>query len=341
MPVTIKQIAEASGFSVPTVSQVLNNKGHLYRAETRQRILDIARELGYRPNSYRWALRTGRFNNIGVLTLQREEGDPLLTDACAGILDVLARRDMHLTVGALLNDREEPPAEASTDLSTPKMLREWSVDGLIIHRCHPLPRYILNLITEHAIPCVWLNDRHRRNSVYADRRGGTKQAVQSLVQMGHKHIGFLTSGEGRPDEMGDCWLGYRDAIESAQLKPMDLRATQRFTGPQRRAFCLALLEANNRPTALITADSRSAVTALHAACELQLRVPEDLSIIGVGSRRIDCAGVNVDTLLIDAAALGREAATMLLARVDRPKKSLPSQAIPLQLLDGETTAPPS
>src|SRR6185369_16509410 len=90
MPVTIKEIAERSGLSIPTVSQVLNNKGHRYRSETCNRVLKAVRELGYRPNSSARAMRMGRFNCVALLLSTESYRSFLPNELLRGIHDGVA-----------------------------------------------------------------------------------------------------------------------------------------------------------------------------------------------------------------------------------------------------------
>ncbi|HYG75210.1 MAG TPA: LacI family DNA-binding transcriptional regulator [Planctomycetota bacterium] len=131
MPVTIREIAERSGLSVPTVSQILNNKGHRYRSETCKRVMKAVRELGYRPNSFARAIRMGRFNCVALLLSTEKSKSFLPNELLRGVHDGVAERDYHMSLTAL------PDEKLTSQGFVPKILTQWSADGLLIKLSHP------------------------------------------------------------------------------------------------------------------------------------------------------------------------------------------------------------
>jgi LacI family transcriptional regulator len=332
MPVTIKQIAETSGFSVPTVSQVLNNKGHLYRAETRETIFRVARELGYRPNSFRWALRTGRFNNLGLLIPEHDTGPDGHGFAWTALADSLARRDMHLTVGSVPQaiDPEDPA-------STPKMLREWSVDGLMI-ACGPgFPADLRKLIDEHRIPSIEIGVRRKRDCVFGDEPAAIVEVVAEFARLGHERIAYIdTAGAARPGA-AERLSAFRKAAE--QRPAQTLCPDEAIEVSDRLAACRTLLGDGQRPTAALAATAEDALTLLYAAARQELDVPGDLSVVVLAGRPVTASGLTVDRLGVDDPALLEHAADLLLRRIEQPGRSLAAKKLPLTRHGGQTLAP--
>src|SRR4051794_17942945 len=106
MSVGIKEIAQLTGLSVPTVGNVLGRSGARYSEDTRRRVLEAARELGYRPNSSARAMRQGRFGCAAlILTRSRQQTHSYIPNRLLdGIDDELALHDMHLTVSRLTDE---------------------------------------------------------------------------------------------------------------------------------------------------------------------------------------------------------------------------------------------
>ena len=143
----MKQIAEHLGLSLPTVSQVLNNRGQL-RPETRRRVLRAAVKLGYRPNTAAKAISTGRFNCIALLLGADPLSGYLNRDMIEGIHDALADRNMHLTITKL------PDQKLTDDGYVPKMLRESMADGMLINYKANIPPGMVELIEEDRLPAI-------------------------------------------------------------------------------------------------------------------------------------------------------------------------------------------
>src|SRR4051794_38416822 len=103
MAVTVKDVAEYTGLSVPTVVQVLGSRAHLFRPETRERVLKAAEKLGYRPNSSAKAMRKGRFGAIGLLTSANANAgvDDVHAKTMWAMLDELLTHDLLLTIGQM------------------------------------------------------------------------------------------------------------------------------------------------------------------------------------------------------------------------------------------------
>src|SRR3954453_960814 len=187
MTITIKEIARRTGLSIPTVGNVLGRSANRYSAKTRERILQVAHELGYKPNASARAMRQGRFG-CAALVLSRSKQQThshIPTGLLDGLDDALAQHDMHLT-GARLTDEE-----LSSDDFLPKVLRESMADGMIVNYTHEIPQAMLELIHAHHAPAVWLNAKMPHDCVYPDDRGAAQAATEVLIQRGHKRIAFL------------------------------------------------------------------------------------------------------------------------------------------------------
>lgn len=334
MPVTIKDIARASGFSVPTVSQVLNNKGGLYRPQTREKILRTARELGYRPNSYRWVLRTGRFNNVGFLFPVDPKRGGVSSGTWRGMGEALAEHDMHLTAGFL-------PEEAFTDEGyVPKILRERSVDGLLIHHTRGMPASLAELIRSHDIPAVWLDEQRDADCVYTDMRSGLRDAAQYLIQLGHKRIAYATNHVGDDFCTPGHYEAYAEVMDAAGLAPIDLRAAEPVAGCERGMRYHDRFTAPDPPTAVIGVAPDDALSVFMGGTLAGLKAGRDFSVLFVGDSPVVVGGYDFSFVRFDTEEMGRAAVKMLLNKIDNPKRRAAPQIAPMRVIEGQTTAPP-
>src|SRR4051812_13039083 len=228
MTITIKEIARRTGLSIPTVGNVLGRSANRYSAKTRERILQVAHELGYKPNASARAMRQGRFG-CAALVLSRSKQQThshIPTGLLDGLDDALAQHDMHLTVARLTDE------ELSSDDFLPKVLRESMADGMIVNYTHEIPQAMLELIHAHHAPAVWLNAKLAEDCVYPDDLGAAHAATKRLIELGHRRIAFVhfvapnvfpePFEHARPKfhySVADREAGYVSALREAGLKP--------------------------------------------------------------------------------------------------------------------------
>src|SRR5207302_3690737 len=188
MTTTIRDVAAESGFSVTTVSMVLNDGPAAARisARTRGRIWKVAKRLGYRPNLFARSLRSKRSQTIGVVVF--DITDAYCTQILRGIENQLRPAGYFPIVTDLQTDRSQ--FQRLVD-----MLLGRRVEGLIVIAN---PVYVdTDLLTEFAerdIPAVVIGrELHRGpvSSIVVDNEAGTRQAVQHLYELGHRRIAFI------------------------------------------------------------------------------------------------------------------------------------------------------
>jgi LacI family transcriptional regulator len=347
MSVTIKEIAQRTGLSVPTVGNVLGRSGSRYSAETRQRVLDAARQMGYRPNSSARAMRQGRFGCAAlVLSRSKQQTHSYLP---AGLLDgldnELARHDMHLTITRLSDE------ELSRDEFVPKVLREHMADGMIVNYTHGIPPGMLELIHAHHTPAVWLNAKLNEDCVYADDFRASESVTEELIRLGHRRIalvrlhgrlGFDGTFEQNKASMHysvfDRIGGYEAAMRRAGLTPRVL-SHERFVEPADHfEASLALLAATDRPTALLLYSEWEVHPVTCAARVLGLSVPRDLSVAVFAPTNVWATGYDVSAAAIPTPDIGRRAVNMLLRKLAAPNESCEPQAVAYGLGDRSTVA---
>ncbi|MDX1931941.1 MAG: LacI family DNA-binding transcriptional regulator [Capsulimonadales bacterium] len=344
--ITIKQIAETSGVSIGTVSRILGDKGGMHRSRTRERVLQAARELGYRTNTSARAMRSGSFRTVALL-LSRTDGVrsllpiPLLDS----LHDVLAEQGQRLLVSRL-------PDEQLTDPTfVPDMLKVAAADGLLIKYDALIPPRLLELIAEYRIPAVRINSRHATDCVYPDDFRAGQEAVAQLVALGHRRIVYIdlisaiTTGKSDHYSGPDRFQGYLYAMRAHSLPPVILSPDPPLPSPHHwREYLRHRLPEERkagRITAVITYNGLLAETLLIAAADAGIRIPQDLSLLALGGGSVDHLGVSLTSLGIPYDEIGRQAVDMLLARIENPSLSLRPVAVPPCFIVGGTCLPVS
>ena len=334
MRVTARDIAKESGVSQPTVSQILNGKGHLYREETRRRVSEAAERLGYRPNTYARAMRSGRMGAIALLMSCRAERAVRQAGLQQGIHDELLRHDLLLTSA---NVPDEAFADAANDRTAlPRLLRECNADGLLVAYAHDLPPGMQAAIDRDPMPAVWLNRLQPENAVHPDDRAGAHAATVHLLGLGHTRIAFLQALSSAHYSTGERLAGYQDAMAAAGKAPTIVRVE----GPE-LDWCAQVqtwLSQSQRPTAVIAAAPQEAQTLIMACAHAGIRIPEQLSIVAISESELTHLGVDLTRIVVPFHDLGVHAVRMLLTRIGNPRESLPALALPMPLIERASTA---
>lgn len=269
--VTIQDVAKTAGVSVSTVSRVLNGKVDV-AGETQERILGVIEQMGYTSNLAARSMRSRRKNLLGLVV--PDIGFPYSIEVMKGINRAIAESSFDLlvyTTGDI--QKSGTPLHEQHYVS---LLNNSITDGVII-----VASAAAEFITDAPIVAV---DPHVINPQYPSVQGtnyqGTMDAMEYLLSLGHKRIGFIC---GRP-EIGSAQrrlMGYKDALKKAGLEVDEsLIVKGDFTTKVGYACALELMKLNPPPTAIFAANDQSAIGVYQAAEELGLRIPQDLSVMG-------------------------------------------------------------
>jgi len=343
MPVTLKEISNRANCSVMTVSNVLNNKGDLYRPEMRQRVLEAARELGYRPNTSARATREGRYGNITLLSSVRADHSQLPMNLLGSIEVAVALRDLRLSFARLPDQKLTDPQYML------KILRQWAADGLLVNYTHGYPKQMLGLIHEYRIPAIWMNCRMDHDCVYPDDIVAGRIATEHLLAAGHKRIAFVDYAEGWEElpeahySIRDRQAGYEQAMEDAGLKPRVIRGQRHVSSANRLEAAMPWMKRKDRPEAMVVYAGVEAIELAAAMLGLQ---PAQIPIVAFGSKQITSGVGPRDTVVIPQEELGRISINALMNKIDQPDDSIdpirlqpilsPAGSEPTPLRRGET-----
>jgi LacI family transcriptional regulator len=349
MSVTIKQIAERTGLSIPTVGNVLGRASSRYSEVTRRKVFAAVEEMGYRPNSSARAIRQGRIG-CAALVLSRSHLQ-VLSHLPAGLLDgvdeELALHNMHLSVSRLSDE------ELSSEDFVPKVLREYLADGMIVNYTHEIPARMLELIHAHHTPAVWVNAKLPSDCVFPDDLAGAQMATRELVARGHRRIAMvhlvspaiyaeLTFAQAMPRlhySVVDRIEGYSRVMREAGLQPRVAYHDRFVADSQVVQACTSILSGRDRPTAVLAYSANEVPAVLFAAAQLKLSVPGDLAVLQFSPGDQWMAGMHIPAIRIPTEQIGRQAVRMLLRKIASPNDLCESEAVPYQPMAGDAIAP--
>ncbi len=320
---TIRDVAEACGVSVSTVSRVLNNKDDV-APETCEKVRRVIAELGYTSSLAATSMRSRRTNVIGVLLV--DLGDPFSLELFKGIGRAVHGTEYDLIVyssGYVAANMQ--PGWERRHLSR---LGGGLADGVLV----------VTPTTEDLSPVSPLVaiDPHEHNifpAVISTNREGAIAAMEYLIGLGHRRIGFITGRRGLVSA-SRRQRGYVEALERAGL-PLDPELIQEGDYTRQKGFHCAqrLLRLPNPPTAIFAANDKSALGVLDAAREAGLRVPEDLSVVGFDNIPQSAAYVpGLTTVDQFVSEMGYIATTMLIKLMHGEALEEPLCKVPTQLI---------
>jgi LacI family transcriptional regulator len=278
--VTIRDVAGESGFSITTVSMVLNDGPAAQRisARTRTRVWKVARRLGYRPNLFARSLRSQRSETVGVVVF--DITDSYCTQILRGIENRLRPSGYFPIVTDLQHDRSQ--FRRCVD-----MLLGRRVEGIIaIANPIYLDPALLSELVDRKIPAVAIgreSEDDRLCSVVVDNEAGTRQAIQHLYELGHRHIAFIKGPKILVDSM-QRWRGVETFADAAGLK-VDTKLVLEIKGRNSTYAegCQLTEELLRRCpdfTALLAFDDLTACAAIRTLTKTGRVVPKDCSVVG-------------------------------------------------------------
>jgi LacI family transcriptional regulator len=331
-PPTLKQIAEAGGVHVSTVSRALDpQKRHLVAEDVADRIRDLARRLGYQPNRMAASLRTGRSRLVGVLL--PDLANPVFAPILGGITEALAAEGYAPIVADAGNDIDRQLAFIDN-------LINQRVDGLLLATVARRDKVVSHCL-DRGVPTVLVNRselRDRVSSVVSDDALGMRLAVDHLTDLGHTVIGHLggplatSTGKLRRD-------GFDRAMRRHHLAPHHAEA-ERYSRDAGAAPARRLVETVPGLTAIVAANDLLALGALDALRDLGLRCPQDIAVVGHNDMPlVDLVSPPLTTVRIEHRAMGEQAARLLLQEIGSGALTLRHVVLQPELVVRGSTAP--
>lgn len=329
-----KEIAEAAGVSLATVSRVINNSGYV-KKDKRDLVLKVMRDLNY-PFNVQTPKKAEKSNRIGYVI--PDITNPFFSEVLKGMYSVTEKEKLNI----FIFDTNE---DISKEIDALEMLKEQNVKGLIIAPTTDQNEYFrqyLEQIESLGVPIVLL-DRDIKYShydaVYVDNIQGSFDAVQALISEGHQKIAILLATvSSRPGR--DRFAGYKKAMLMNGI-PVDEKYIFKGVPKIECGYDLAkkVITMDDPPTAIFSFNNVMTMGCIKAFREMNIKIPDDMAFIGFDD--IDFINImNLGMSVIDRPTyqMGEIAMKMLVERIneekdpDIPKAPVKEVILPTKLI---------
>jgi LacI family transcriptional regulator len=333
---TQKDVARKAGVSRSTVSYVLNDQTDLkvpISAETRQRVLHAIAELGYEPDARAQSLRRGHTKIVGMIFPVIQ--NPFFWQIVSGISSELqsAGYSLHLS---------QHPLHPEEEVNILRELMQQHVDGFILlGSVSLLPARIADYLRKAGRPIVEITAVEAEfDHVLHAYASGTRVLLTHFLELGHRQIGLIY-GVYQEIQGLDRLFTYRQVMQEAGVSTnADLEVHCGDTLEDAYQAAYALLNRQDRPTALLVINDMLAIAVIRAANDLGLTIPGDLSVAGFDD--IPFANYTVPRLTTVSGKgdqSGRDAVRLLLRRLTEPELPQQVTTADVQLIVRESTGP--
>lgn len=334
MPHTIKDIADKLEVSTATVSRALRGLPNV-APSTRARVLQIAKELNYSIDPRASRLASGRTMNIGIVMPLVDTWfySKLATAAEA----MLIGSDYYVTRYNVdsLSDQTDHFKRLSAGRH---------VDGLIVATA-ALGKEDIDILRNLKVPVVTVETRTEDfASISIDNTQAAQIATRYLINLGHERIGIITGLQDDPMHFSvpqERLAGYHAALEEYELETRPgLEVSGNFSLAGGAEAMIELLSVRYPPTAIFAFSDEMAIGALKSIREMNLRVPEDISVIGFDDHDI-AEYVGLTTIHQPVVEYGEKAVSIILDLLENPGDiTRPHLELDTQLVVRSTTGPP-
>jgi LacI family transcriptional regulator len=332
--ITIRQVAQKAGFSIGTVSRVLNNRLGVSE-KTRQHVLAVVEELGYIPLK-RLRFSASMVTHLGVLNRPMREALPanaFYADVFHGIEQICHEFHINLSFSSLdvVNGHLR---------SLPALINDERISGIVL--VGAIPRQMIESVVASAqLPialvdncfseCAW-------DAVVTDNPRGAYMATELLISQGHRHIALL----GGPDHPSivERRAGYEDALRQHGLAPTVVPSAGLDIADGERG-AVELLRQAPETTAIVCSNDSQAIGTSRRLQELGYQVPDDFSLVGFDDINLaQWTSPPLTTIRVDRRALGQMAVQLLLGRISAPERLAIKSIVDVTLVERASVCPP-
>ena len=320
---SLKEIASVCGVSIATVSKALNDHRDI-SVETKEKIRQVAKEMGYFPNAQAQALKTNRTHNIGVLFVD-EARSGLTHDYFANVLDWFKRVIEENGYDLTFINADKKGRNGRTLLEHCKYR---GFDGVVI-ACVDFEEQEVTELVNSDIPVVTIDHVfNNRIAIVSDNIKGMRDLLTYVYSMGHRRIAYIHGAESSVTR-GRVTSFFNTAEQlGIEVKDEYIRKAAYRSTSGAKLETEALLDMKNPPTCIFYPDDFACFGGISAIRERGLKIPEDISIVGYDGiklgRRME---PKLTTLRQDTQAMGEEAAKRLVALIEKPKTTLIEQVL--------------
>jgi DNA-binding LacI/PurR family transcriptional regulator len=334
-PVTIRDVARHAGVGLGTVSRVINNNTSV-SAATRELVNQTIDELNYIPNPTARRLSLGKTFIIAVIAPFFSR--PSIVERLRGIEHTLVESDYDLIIYNVETVERR-------DSCLRDVIRPERADGVIIISLSPRDEDII-LLERAEVPVVLVDANHPSltalNRIIVDDVEGGMMAADHLISLGHRRIGYISDildNSFNFTSSRDRFRGYYQAIESANIEINPAYFAQGVHGlSEARRLAMKMLNLPIPPTAIFAASDTQAMGVMEAARRLELRIPDDLSVIGYDDIEV-ASYLELTTMRQLLYESGQRGVDVLLQTLTEPHQHPVCELLPTELVVRKTTGP--
>ncbi len=332
---TIRDVAKKAGLSLSTVSLVINKNGYASE-ETRTKVLRVVKELGYHPSRAARGLATRMSGNIGFIVSDDHfsQAEPFYTMIFLGTEFEARDHNYYILLTTVGKTFKEPE-------SVPRFLLERNVDGVII--AGKINPKLVDYVDRLGLPMMLVDytlPRKRISSVLIDNRKGAYLAVQHLVSLGHREIGFI-GGDIEHPSLAERFLAFKDCLTENGIAPKQnlIITDEPDSGMNNGSSAMRhILERGGKPTAIFAANDAMAIGCMQYVKQQGMNVPDDVAIVGfddiVSSSHVE---PRLTTIKVFKEEMGALAVRSLIASVKSKSRSVVNTYVPVDLVVREST----
>ncbi|MCH4123149.1 MAG: LacI family transcriptional regulator [Levilactobacillus sp.] len=329
--VTIRDLAEAAGVSVTTVSQILNGKGERFSLDTRRRVHQLQEEMGYVPDFNARNLIMKSAQTIGVLVPNL--GNPFFSMFIRGVQET--SREQHfipLIFGANHDEKLE-------SYYVEELIKR-AVDGLIIASASITGEAIDNILKKNGIPYLLIdqNGGPSLDRVQINDTQGGELAADHLLSLGHERIVVLMP-EKPTQNLRIRVAGFKRRLAEHHI---DLPETATIHSPMTKlgGYQATAAVMAQHPTAVFAINDETALGLMRGLHEQGVRVPADISVLGYDDIDLDEYVVpKLTTIHQPVVTMGQQATALLINRIKDQRQAAQLVDLPVNLQERESTAP--
>lgn len=336
--VKLLDIAQASGVSLTAVSLSLNDKPGISQ-ETRVRVIEVARSMGYRFRSPVSTAPIKTIKTVGLLVKAGSGDEPhanhFYSHVIAGIESTCRQMGINLMFSNLPVDSENVPVEI------PALLEKGDVDGIMLAGVFVDER-LSQALDEHRCPVVLIDSYTEGrvfNSVISDNFEGAYQATEYLIRKGHRQIGFVGSHENAYQSFRDRRNGYRKAMAENEISCAYF-ANCSHNRTEVTSATMELMQKHPQITGIVGVNDEIAISAMYALIENGIRVPQNVSVIGFDDIYLAESVVpSLSTMHVNKQSMGRMAVQMLVNQVYQAEGGFVTSVFRPSLIERNSVSP--
>jgi LacI family transcriptional regulator len=329
----MREVAERAGVAMSSVSRVLSGHPDV-SATMRERVKTVVAELGYQPDLLAQSLRRRETRSVGFVV--GDIANPLLAEIVKGAERTL--RDSGYSM--LLTNSENRPER---DAAHVRLFEQRRVDGLMLSLASEDNPETIQVLQQFDTPTV-LVDRELppevgASAVLSDHRTGMRDAVEHLLDLGHRRIGLIVGQPMRPSR--ERRAGLEEAFAARKLPATYVVVEGLLAAEHGRNATRQLLDAQDPPTAIVAGGNQLLIGTLEELLAREMTIGADISLVS-------CDAINVTELFTppiavvrrDNREIGRQAAGLLLERVGEVDPGPRTVVLPTTFEPRPSAAPP-